>query len=140
MCTCANISLSDLESSGAESFIREDENLDQHQILTSTPIRVVPGVCNESAATDSPIAPGFSPVSLSSNEFDDDSEEEESTIAEQQQESQPTEEDNVETQSLCGTRGVKLVGDNVDKTIHPRRQRSDRQTQSLHYHGRARSD
>lgn len=29
--------------------------------------------------------------------------------------------------------GFKLVGDNIDKTVHPRRQRSDRQTKSLHY-------
>ena len=69
-------------------------------------------------------------MSLSSNERDDDSQrqEEGSTIAEQQEESQPIEEDDMETQSQCGTRGVKLVG---DKTIYPRRQRSDRQTQSL---------
>ena len=29
--------------------------------------------------------------------------------------------------------GFKIVGDNIDKTVHPRHMRSDRQTISLHY-------
>ena len=29
--------------------------------------------------------------------------------------------------------GFKLVGDNIDKNVHPTYQRSDHQTQSLHY-------
>ena len=119
-----------------------EEDLDKHQILTSTPIKVIPGVCDESVAPDSPTVPGFSPVSLSSNEVDDDRQrqEEKSTIMEQQQEStfhlqspellkEPCEEADLEPQNQC----YRGVVDNIDTTIHPCQQRYDQQTKSLHY-------
>ena len=121
-----------------------EENFDQHQILTSTPIRHIPSICDESVA---PIAPGFSPMSLTSDELDDDSQRQrdESTITEQppvstsqvqpaelmQQMSEEIESDlHPQNQSV---KGVKLVGDNIDRTVRPRQQRLNQQTQSLHY-------
>ena len=38
-------------------------------------------------------------------------------------------------EKLCPSEwfGLKIVGDNVDKTVKPRHMQSDRQNQSLHY-------
>ena len=105
--------LSNLDSSGGDSYVKvNEEDLDKHQILTSTPIKVIPGVRDESVAPDSPTSPEFSPVSLSSYEVDDDKQrqEEESTIIEPEQEftfnlqsskilQQPCEEADLEPQS-----------------------------------------
>ena len=74
---------------------------------------------------ESPIAPNFSPVVSSSDESTGESHSSNSEILD----GKSTETRGVGPEWV----GFKIVGDNIDKTVRPRHQTLDKQTQSLHY-------
>ena len=138
---CANISLSDLENSGADDYIRMHEDSFDAPLITSTPLRTVQSL--------SP--PAFSPLrgtlttSTSSQLSEGDEQTDQSNSQSQDQlnpqllnpdlqvtQRQPEKDANPDSNAQAW-RGFKIVGDNIDKTIRPRRQRYDQQTKSLHY-------
>ena len=106
-------------------------------IVTSTPVKC----CNTSddvqSEASSPVSfrsPSYSPVCITdSHECSHDQEE----VLEQEQtpalKSPPQDGTGDSQQQASGVKGVKIVGDNVDKTVKTRFMRIDRQGKSLHY-------
>ena len=144
----ADVTISDLESSGAGELPEDSFAL---PLLASTPLKTTQQLTDDSFALDSisfsqsqsPTHPAYSPLqgsttmSFSSglsheNPHQDQSKSETEDIQPQTPVPVLTPPDTANTHSQTWS-GFKIVGDSIDKTIHPRRQRFDQQTKSLHY-------
>ncbi len=143
----ANISLSDLESSGADDYGDLPEDSFDVPLLASTPRKTTQDLTDVSFGFDSfsflrsPTHPAFSPWRVSTDEMssfsglsDEDQQPESRTekVLPQSPVAVLTPPEKADSPSQTWS-GFKIVGDNIDKTIRPRRQRFDNQTKSLHY-------
>ena len=103
-------------------------------VVTSTPVKCfnTPDVHSEVSSPVSFRSPSFSPVSIAdSHEWSYDRNE----IPEQEQTPalKSPEQDGHGQQESSKVKGVKIVGDNVDRNVKTRFMRIDRQGKSLHY-------
>lgn len=152
----ANLSLQDLDESSSDDSNIPEMTLDLPLIaIESTPFKSPSTVNNSMTLSQSPTPPQWSPISLSATTpevpspghpiqqstpqgAEDVATQEPSPALQLQLQTTPAQlQSSFSHQHISHNffswKGFKIVGDNLDKTVRPRRQRFDERTKSLHY-------
>ena len=151
----ANLSLQDLDESSSDDSNAPEMTLDLPLIaIESTQFKSPSTVNNSMALSQSPTPPQWSPISLpattpevqspghpiqqSTPQGAEDVATQEPSPAQLQLQTTPAQLQSSFSHQLISHhpfswKGFKIVGDNLDKTVRPRRQRFDERTKSLHY-------